>query len=95
MTTTADQLILDAIAELQATMPDDETISISPDTPLLGGDVIDSLAFINLMASLESALSDIKGEPISLITEEVLTDDSHPFKDIGSLTQYIQTILNG
>lgn len=95
MTTNAKDIIISAFEAIDITSPRDDNNEMNPSTPLLGGEVIDSLAFINLIAALEEELGDIKGEPVSLITEEVLSDDSHPFKDVGSLTNYVQRILDG
>jgi len=88
-------LIYDAVDEINALGEDEITIGKAPETLLMseeGG--VDSLTFVNLIVAIEQRIMDQTGDPAILVTEEAMTLESHPFRTVGSLADYIATMLN-
>jgi acyl carrier protein len=55
---------------------------------------IDSLTLVNLFVGIESLIEIRLGKSISIVNEDSFTSDQHPFKNIGNLTNYIQSLLD-
>lgn len=62
------QVVAACIADLNAQLPADQQLSDSPNAILLGeGGTLDSLSLVNLMVSLEEALSAVLGRTVGLL----------------------------
>lgn len=89
------QLIYDAIDEINHDLNEEEKIAKTDDTALFGtGDSLDSLQLVNLITIVEQRLEEETGDFISLADERAMSMDQSPFKTIGTLEQYITSLLN-
>ena len=69
-------------------------IGKSAETQLLGGSSgIDSMLLVNLVVAIEEKIEDATGEVVVVVTEDALSDGKHPFRTVGSLVDYIETIV--
>ncbi|MGE5755033.1 MAG: hypothetical protein ACM35G_04850 [Planctomycetaceae bacterium] len=70
------------------------TIPLDDDTPLLGrGAVIDSLGLVNILADFEAALSDRFNAEIVLANERAMAMERSPFRSVGRLVEYADSLL--
>jgi acyl carrier protein len=89
-----EQLIIEALNELNDEFPDDEKIIISSDTILFGKDSqIDSLSLVSLIVSIESKLCSILDRDLSLTDDRAMTRSESPFLNIQTLKNYILEIV--
>lgn len=89
------ELVQAAIKEANLQVEDDAAkIGVTEDTPLLGGDgVADSLMIVNVFVALEQLIEERTGKILIIVSEEAMTDDSHPFSTVGTLAAYVETLL--
>ena len=65
------------------------------DAPLLGSDQgIDSLTFVNLVVALEEEIQRKLGRTVVLVDEDNMSLEQHPFRTVGTLAAYVETILS-
>jgi len=89
-----EQLIIEALNELNDEFPDDEKIIISSDTILFGKDSqIDSLSLVSLIVSIESKLCSILDRDLSLTDDRAMTRSESPFLNVQTLKSYILEIV--
>ncbi|MBK9382686.1 MAG: hypothetical protein IPN39_15365 [Chitinophagaceae bacterium] len=70
-------------------------LSKTEETLLFGtGDSLDSLQLVNLITIIEQKLEEETGDFISLADEKAMSLDESPFKTVGSLKNYINTLIN-
>ena len=89
------ELVRAAIEEANQQAEDDAAkISTVEEAALLGGDgVADSLMVVNVFVSLEQLIEEQTGKIVIIVSEEAMTDDSHPFSTVGSLAAYVERLL--
>ena len=88
-------IIYPAMNELKAGTPELDTLVLSPETALLGGgSLLDSLALVTLIVSIEGRLADKTGVPITLANERALSRRNSPFRTVATLAAYIQELLD-
>ena len=56
---------------------------------------IDSLALVFLIAEVEERLKDSFERDIVIADEQVMSRTHSPFRQVSSLSEYIETLLNG
>ncbi|MBL0305009.1 MAG: hypothetical protein IPQ25_02950 [Chitinophagaceae bacterium] len=89
------KLIYDSIDEMNLDLEDAEKISKTEETLIFGtGDSLDSLQLVNLITIIEQKLEEETGDFISLADEKAMSLDESPFKTVGSLKNYINTLIN-
>lgn len=89
-----EQLIIEALNELNDEFPEDEKIIISSDTILFGKDSqIDSLSLVSLIVSIESKLCSILDRDLSLTDDRAMTRSESPFLNVQTLKNYILEIV--
>jgi len=89
-----EQLIIEALNELNDEFPDNEKIIISSDTILFGKDSqIDSLSLVSLIVSIESKLCSILDRDLSLTDDRAMTRSESPFLNVQTLKSYILEIV--
>ena len=89
-----DEIINEAISEINNQF-DDVNIENRPDFLLLDSDgTIDSVALVNLFITIETLIEEKTGKEISVVKEDSFESESTPFKSVGSLTDYIKSLLN-
>ncbi|MGS2721746.1 hypothetical protein [Paraglaciecola aestuariivivens] len=87
------QIVILALELSNQSRSDDSQIPISDNTILFGQNGhLDSMALVALLMDIEDALQD-QGIEVSLSDEKAMSLSRSPFKDIPSITQYIQTVL--
>jgi len=88
------QVVLSAIDEINATLPDARKLTKQPETRLFGrGSALDSLGLVNLIVAVEQRLGDELGLALTLADEKALSRASSPFRSIDSLTTYILDVI--
>jgi acyl carrier protein len=89
-----EQLIMEALNELNDEFPDDEKIIISSDTILFGEDSqIDSLSLVSLIVNIESKLCSVLDRDLSLTDDRAMTRSESPFLNVQTLKNYILEIV--
>ena len=89
------KIIFEAIDELNLDLEDNEKIQKSEETQLFGsGDSLDSLQLVSLLTIVEQKLEEETGDYISIADENAMSLDESPFKTVGTLKNYINTLLN-
>ena len=92
--TKSSSLIHQAIKEVNQQLDENQRINNDPGTVLLGPTaIIDSLTLINLIVTLEQMAEERYGVELSLSSDVSLLSDSNHFNTIGSLTDYVSTLL--
>lgn len=82
-----------AIDEVNEMLEDDNKIGVNDDFPVLGGDLVDSLTFINFVSAIEVLIEEKTGKTVSLVSDDVLSGDEHPFASVGSIVNYVEKAL--
>jgi D-alanine--poly(phosphoribitol) ligase subunit 2 len=57
------------------------------------GGVLDSLGLVNFIVAIEQQIEDEVGTSISLTDERAMSQRQSPFRDIGTLAEFIHGIL--
>ena len=88
------QSIYNSIDSLNAQLPNEGHIEKSNNTALFGsGSKLDSLDLINLVVAVEQNIEDEFDVTITLADERAMSQENSPFRTVGSLTDYIEMIL--
>ena len=88
-------LVYGAIEERNQTVPKELYLEQSPDTVLFGDTArMDSLGLVSLILAVEEKIADDYGIPVSIADEKALSQTHSPFKTVGSLSEYIGTLLD-
>ncbi len=86
------QTIYSAIDELNRLLP--KPLEKSMDTVLFGkGGKLDSLGLVNLIVVTEQRIEEEFGVAITLADERALSRENSPFRSIGTLADYISSIM--
>ena len=89
------KIIFEAIDELNLDLEDNEKIQKSEETHLFGsGDSLDSLQLVSLLTIVEQKLEEETGDYVSIADENAMSLDESPFKTVGTLKNYINTLIN-
>ena len=88
------QSINNSIDSLNAQLPNEEHIEKSNNTALFGSDSkLDSLGLINLVVAVEQNIEDKFDVTITLADERAVSQETSPFKTVGTLSNYIEILL--
>lgn len=88
------KIIYDALEEINEDQINKVELNKSPDIELLGkGASLDSLGLINLIVKVEQSLEDDFDTELTLASEEAMAQQNSPFKTVGALAGYIETLL--
>ena len=86
------KLIIDSYLEM---IPNASNDGIEGDTPLFGGKgVLDSLGLVSFLISLEQKIEDNTGISLTIADEKAMSLKNSPFKTIGTLHNYLNTVIN-
>jgi acyl carrier protein len=89
-----DNAIKEAIEELKHQLEPGKSISNDPSTLLYGIDArLDSLDLVTLIILTEQKVQDKTGKSITLANEKALSMRSSPFRSVGSLREYVMSLL--
>ena len=87
------KIILEAIDDINATLPADRQISKDPQAVLYGPQgVVDSLVLTLLIVALEQKIEQCFHAPISLIGQST-APGNNPFDNIHALQEYIAYLM--
>lgn len=86
--------IYDSIDSLNAQNLDEQPIAKSENTVLFGSNSnLDSLGLINLIVTVEQNIEDELDTTITLADERAMSQETSPFRTVGTLTDYIEILL--
>lgn len=88
-------LIVAEATELNEQIKNPIPVEKGVNAPLFGGDdgVLNSLGLVTLIMAVEQAVEDAFETPVILANEKAMSMKNSPFRTIGSLTDYIITLL--
>ena len=67
---------------------------LNDNTELFGkSGVLDSLGLVTLLVTIEQEVEDGFDKSITLADEKAMSQKNSPFKTVGTLTTYVQTLL--
>ena len=94
MPTNITELVYRAIDEVNEQASNGVSIQKTPDAPLLGGDHgVDSLMFVNLVVAIEDQIQRNLSKSVVLVDEDTMTLQEHPFRTVGTLVHYVETVI--
>ena len=92
--TQIEHLIFQAIEEINKQLPKDRKIIPLSETELFGSDSkLDSLGLVNLVVAVEQNIEDEFDVTITLADERAMSQQTSPFRTVGTLTDYIEMLL--
>ena len=71
-----------------------ETTVLYGDNLSSGKNKLDSLGLINFIVAVEQNIEDEFNIPITLADERAMSQENSPFKDVISLVEYIEKLIN-
>ena len=81
-------------AYFQFVGPGEASATTGEDTRLFGPDgPLDSASLVSLIVEVEQQISEISGTEILIADDRAMSQAHSPFRTIGSLADYIQTLL--
>lgn len=90
-------IVLQSVQEILAENEDLETIptdELNEDTHLLGqAAILDSLSLVSAIVNIEQNLNEEMGYNITIADERAMTQKNSPFKNIGTLVEYIEMLI--
>lgn len=87
-------LLKEAIDELNEQLDDDEKVLFSEDTRFIGSkSCIDSITFVTLITIIEDLIAEKFDKNIQLVNEKAFSSKNSPFYSIQTLSEYIQKLL--
>ena len=90
----ASEIISKAIEDINDQF-DDINIQNDPNFLLLDSESsIDSVALVTLFISIETLIEESTGKEVTVVKEDSFESEATPFKSVGSLTEYIESLLN-
>jgi acyl carrier protein len=70
------------------------SLEVSEETRLFGGNsLLDSTALVSFLIEVEQQINDNAGTNIVIADERAMSQKRSPFRSIGSLADYVQTLL--
>tara|TARA_B100000767_G_C19743577_1_gene527385 strand:- start:139 stop:429 length:291 start_codon:yes stop_codon:yes gene_type:complete len=89
-----ENIVIEVLKELNEELEKEDLNNPTKDTKLYGGNgVLDSMALVTLIADLEARISDEFDFDIILADEKAMSQRTSPFRNIATLTKYIEQIL--
>ncbi|MCM1232286.1 MAG: hypothetical protein NC489_19350 [Ruminococcus flavefaciens] len=88
------QIVQSAINEINEDLETSEQIMYAENSSLFGLEKgIDSFSFVSLISNIEDQIGDVFSQEIFLVNDKVLSGKENPFATVGSLENYISTLL--
>ena len=92
---TIENLIINAVNEINEQLPQEQQLAKSTKTVLFGKDGrLDSLGLVNLLVIIEQNIDDEFDISITIADERAMSQKHSPFRTIGTLADYIDMLLN-
>ncbi|EIM3968980.1 hypothetical protein LM828_001937 [Campylobacter jejuni] len=87
-------IIIDLLKNLAEELENNNLIHPNLETKIYGAEGnLDSLALVSLISDLESILSEKFNKEIVLADEKMMSSRNSPFKDVKTLTEFIEKKL--
>ena len=87
-------LILDCLREILESGGPLPAEPLTADTRLLGRSaVLDSLGLVQLLVDVEQRLDSVHGVAVTLADERAMSQKHSPFRSVGTLSDYIDTLI--
>lgn len=91
----AQQIVNEAIDEVNADQDPAGQIGKSPDTPLQSATSnIDSLALVRLLIAVERLVEEKTGKTIVVVDESAFEAEQSPFGTVGTLVRHTELLLS-
>ena len=91
---TIENLIINAVKEINEQLPQEQQLAKSTKTVLFGKDGrLDSLGLVNLLVIIEQNIEDEFDVSITIADEKAMSQKHSPFRDVGALVDYINMLL--
>ena len=89
------EIVITTINEFNEESDNKIDISNGRESELFGGNsTVDSLELVNLIVEIEENISDKFNKNITITSEKAMSRNTSPFINIGTITDYIEEILN-
>lgn len=89
-----EEIIKEAIAELNEQMDADKQLIYSTDTRLIGKHAeIDSMEFVTLVTIIEELIGDKFDKDIRIVSDKAFSRERSPFYSIKTLTDFVVELL--
>lgn len=89
-----EKIIIEALKEINEELENEVLENPTHETNLYGvNGALDSLALVSLITDLEEKISDEFDKDIILADEKAMSQRTSPFRNVESLTSYIQKLL--
>lgn len=89
-----EKITYETLKELNEELENENLNNITKETKLYGGSgTLDSLALVSFITDLEERISDEFEKNIVLADEKAMSQRTSPFRDVETLTNYIQKLL--
>lgn len=90
-----EEQIIECLKELNEELENEALINPSKETKLYGGNgALDSLALVSFITDLEERISDEFDKDIILADEKAMSQRTSPFRNVESLTIYIEKLIS-
>ncbi|WP_419773863.1 hypothetical protein [Halarcobacter sp.] len=87
--------IIECLKELNEELENENLENISKDTKLYGGSgALDSLSLVSFITDLEERISEEFDKDIILADEKAMSQRTSPFRNVESLTIYIEKLIS-
>jgi D-alanine--poly(phosphoribitol) ligase subunit 2 len=88
------QAIFNSIEEINQQLENKDQLEKNIETVLFGENgVLDSLGLINLVVAVEQSIEDEFDVTITLADERAMSQQTSPFRTVGTMTDYIEILL--
>ena len=88
------EIIIGEIKDFNDTLETAINLEQGRDSVLFGqGSTLESVDFVSLIVNIEQAISDEYNKEISLVDARAMSQKNSPFRTVGSLAEYIHTLL--
>jgi acyl carrier protein len=89
-----EKIIVNSLVELNEELEKNQLDKPTKDTKIYGGNgALDSLQLVSFLTDLEGLISDELDEDLVLADEKAMSQNTSPFRNVESLTIYIQKLL--
>lgn len=87
--------IFSAIDEVNAVAESEKIVKKAKDTVLFGeGGHLDSLGLVGFLVAVEQQVEETCGKAITLADEKAMSQKRSPFRTVGTLAEYINSLLD-
>jgi len=88
------QALFSAVDEVNRLLPPEDRLNKSTDVVLYGeSGKLDSLGLVNLIVAVEEKVEEEFGVRITLVSDEVMSQENNAFETLGTLIRYVSLLL--